>query len=109
MAVKSAINQNGAADNETVPLSALCPEIVRSCADAVAAVGTRLGGVEVLTPDPSRALSDAGGAILEVNGTPGLHYHYLVRDPDQATDVAVPVLETLLAEANRLEEGAPRP
>lgn len=108
LAVKSAVNQNGATDNETVSPSVLCPEIVRACADAVAAVGTRLGGVEVLTPDPSRALSDAGGAVLEVNGTPGLHYHYLVRDPEHATRVAVPVLETLLAEAKRRAKSALR-
>ena len=103
VAVKSAANQNGASDNETVAVSTLCPDVVRACADAVAAVGTRLGGVELLTPDPSRSLSDAGGALLEVNGTPGLHYHYLVRDREHATPVAVPLLETLLAEAKPRE------
>jgi len=106
VAVKSAANQNGAADNETVPLSDLCPQVVRACADAVAAVGARLGGVELLTPDPSRPLTEVGGAVLEVNGTPGLHYHYLVRDRDHATPVAVPLLRTLLAEAERREPGA---
>jgi D-alanine-D-alanine ligase-like ATP-grasp enzyme len=101
VAVKSAVNQNGSADNETIPASSLSPDVVRACADAVAAVGTRLGGVEVMTPDPTRPLAAAGGVVLEVNGTPGLHYHYLVREPERATPVAVPILETLLAEAKR--------
>jgi cyanophycin synthetase len=103
VAVKSAANQNGAADNETVPVSALGPEVVRACADAVAAVGARFGGVELMTPDPCRPLSEVGGAVLEVNGTPGLHYHYVVRDREHATPVAVPLLETLLSEARRRE------
>ena len=106
VAVKSAANQNGAADNETVPMSDLCAEVVHACAEAVAAVGNRLGGVELLTPDPSRPLADVGGALLEVNGTPGLHYHYIVRDRERATRVAVPLLETLLRDAERRESRA---
>jgi hypothetical protein len=35
---------------------------------------------------------------LEVNGTPGLHYHYEVFNAEQATAVAVPLLERLLVE-----------
>jgi hypothetical protein len=33
-----------------------------------------------------------------VNGTPGIHRHYLVADADGATRVAVPILATLLRE-----------
>ena len=55
-----------------------------------------LAGVDVITPDPSRPLVESGGVINEVNGTPGLHHHYLVADPVAATRVAIPVLERLL-------------
>lgn len=64
---------------------------------AVEAVGLRLAGVDLVTPDPSRGLRDAGGVVLEVNCTPGLHHHYLVADRTRATRVAIPVLERLLS------------
>jgi hypothetical protein len=35
--------------------------------------------------------------ILEVNATPGLHYHYEVRDPARAVPVAALVLARVLA------------
>jgi hypothetical protein len=49
-----------------------------------------------VTPDPTRSLVEAGGTILEVNATPGLHYHYQVANPAHAAPVAVPILKRLL-------------
>jgi hypothetical protein len=43
------------------------------------------------------ALRDGDGGIIEVNGTPGLHYHYDRSDPERSVDVAVPILERALA------------
>lgn len=59
-------------------------------------VGLRLAGVDVITPDPTRPLREVGGVVNEVNGRPGLHYHYLVADREQAKRVAIPILERLL-------------
>jgi cyanophycin synthetase len=95
VAVKTVTNQNCVEDNETVR-DELAPELVEDCAAAAAAVGVRLAGVDLITPDPRRAMEEAGGAIIEVNGTPGLHYHYQVAEPARATRVAVPILEELL-------------
>jgi hypothetical protein len=39
-----------------------------------------------------------------VNGTPGLHHHYLVADAERATRVAIPVLERLLSRDPRRDE-----
>lgn len=79
-------NENGPGDNETVDL----PETLRPVAlNAAAALGLRLAAVE---------LRGVEGAIVEVNGTPGLHYHAQVADPSTAVDVVSPILETLLAE-----------
>jgi hypothetical protein len=36
--------------------------------------------------------------VIEINGTPGLHHHYLVADPEAATRIAVPIVEAALAE-----------
>jgi D-alanine-D-alanine ligase-like ATP-grasp enzyme len=56
-----------------------------------------LAGVDVITTDQAVSLRRSGGAVLEVNVTPGLHYHYEVRDPARAVPVAERVLERLLA------------
>jgi cyanophycin synthetase len=89
--VKSASSENSEQENHT--LRAYSADVIDECAEAVRAVGLRLSGVDVVTPDIGRSLSDAGGAIIEVNGTPGFQYHYVVADPAHATRVAVPVLQ----------------
>lgn len=89
--VKSASSENAQEENHTV--RDYSPDVVEESAEAVRAVGLRLSGVDVVTPDIGRSLADAGGAIIEVNGTPGFQYHYVVADPANATRVAVPVLE----------------
>jgi cyanophycin synthetase len=103
VSVKSAANQSGPADCETVHPSALSGELIAACTEAISLVGTRFGSVELSTTDPMRPLDETGGAIFDVNGTPGLHYHYLVRDRAHATPVAVHLLEFLLQEAKRRE------
>ena len=45
---------------------------------------------------PSAPLAPTGGVILEVNGLPGIHYHYLVDPAMNHRSVAVPILEALL-------------
>ncbi len=92
--VKSATSENGEDENHTI--RSYSPEVIEEAADAVRAVGLRLAGVDVVTPDINRPLAAAGGAIIEVNGTPGFQYHYLVADPAGATRVASPILERVL-------------
>ncbi len=89
-------NSNAAEDNETFR-GEISAQIVAEARSAQAAVGLRLAGVDVIATDPVRPLAETGGVINEVNGTPGLHHHYLVADPDKATRVAIPVLERLLS------------
>jgi cyanophycin synthetase len=73
--VKTVINQNSGAEN--VPaFTRLCNSIVEDGAAAAMALGARLAGVDIITQDPALPLADSGGAILEVNTTPGYHYHY---------------------------------
>ena len=47
-------------------------------------------GVDVITPDAALPLDEAGGAICEVNTTPGYYYHY------KTAGEAVPVAEMVL-------------
>jgi cyanophycin synthetase len=96
--VKTAVSENASSDNTTV--RDLSPALIRDAARAARAVHLRLAGVDLVTPDPTVSLVEAGGAILEVNSPPGLHYHYNVAELDGATSVAVPVLERLLSDAH---------
>jgi cyanophycin synthetase len=95
VAVKTTVGQNAAADNETVD-DIVSVALVADAVRAARAVGVRLAGVDLITPDASLPLDAAGGVILEVNATPGLQYHYEVRDPVRATPVMAPILEALL-------------
>ncbi len=100
VAVKTVTSQNRIEDNETVR-EPIAPELVEEARLAAAQVGVRLAGVDLITPDLSRSLKESGGVVIEVNGTPGLHYHYQVADEVNATRVAVPILRRLLEESRR--------
>ena len=94
VAVKSASSENSEEENHTI--RACATEVIDEAAEGARAVGLRVAGVDVVTPDITRPLAEAGGAIIEVNGTPGLHYHYQVADRANATRVAIPILERVL-------------
>jgi cyanophycin synthetase len=94
--VKRSNGDGGRPDTHAVPLSTISPQIVDEATRAVAAVGLRLAGVDIVTPDLGKDLAAAGGAIVDVNSPPGLHYHYLTATGDAGSDVAARVLERLL-------------
>lgn len=96
VAVKGVTNQNSIDDNSSVR-DEVGQSLLEDAARAARATGIRLAGVDLITPDPRRSLADAGGVVIEVNATPGLHYHYQIADADRAQHVAVPILERLLA------------
>lgn len=96
VAVKTVVSQNRAEENERVPLDRMSEILVLEGRRAVEALGLRLAAVEIVTPDTERGLAACGGVVIEVNGTPGLHYHYEIREPVNATRVAVPILRASL-------------
>jgi D-aspartate ligase len=95
VAIRTITNDSGPEQCETYA-GPVADGVVAEARAAAEAVGLALAGVDVITPDPARSLREVGGVIIEVNGTPGLHHHYLVADPERATRVAVPILERLL-------------
>jgi D-alanine-D-alanine ligase-like ATP-grasp enzyme len=100
--VKTATSENGPDGNVTVRRRPAA-SVVRDALAAAGAVGLRFAGVDIVTADVQRDLRDVGGAIVEVNGTPGLRYHYAGGDPAAADRVAVPVLSRLLDNPDRPE------
>ena len=64
--------------------------------EAARVVGLDVAGIDFLAPDITKPVREMGGAIIEVNGTPGFQYHYVVADPARATRVAIPILERVL-------------
>jgi D-alanine-D-alanine ligase-like ATP-grasp enzyme len=89
--VKGVTNENGVGDSTRV--TDLSPGLVDQCRRAHRAVGLELVGIDLIAADPA---GDEQGTILEVNGGPGLHHHYLVADGEPAR-VAVPILDALLS------------
>jgi cyanophycin synthetase len=94
--VKNSNGDGGRLETHPVPLSALAGELIDDATRAVATVGLRLAGVDVVTPDLGTGLTAARGAVLDVNAPPGLHYHYLTANG--ASPVAVSILRRLLAD-----------
>jgi cyanophycin synthetase len=93
--LKTVVNENCGADNATAT-HLLCDSIIADGARAADALQVRFAGVDVVTLDPGSPLNEAGGAILEVNTTPGFYYHYHKREG--AFPVAVHLLKKLLAD-----------
>jgi cyanophycin synthetase len=101
--VRRATRWGGETDNESVR-AILGSALIAEGAKAAAALGVRLAGVDVITSDPRVGLQESGGVINEVNTTPGLHYHYQVRNPEAMVPVAVSILRLLLGSNGRTHE-----
>jgi cyanophycin synthetase len=94
--IKTTINENSGSDTRSAK-HLICESIDRLGAEAAAIVGARMAGVDIITRDPSVPLATFGGAVIEVNTTPGFYWHYA--KSDGAFPVAKHVLERLLPTA----------
>lgn len=93
--VKTASNESAECDCESVP-SRVVKGLEEEGRHAAAVLGVRLAGLDVITRDPSVSLATSGGAIVDVNAAPGLHYHYQTRNRAVSPPVAVAILRCLL-------------
>ncbi len=93
--VKTVVNDNSQADNQSVTTK--IGECLRGeGALAASALGIELAAVDLISSNPALSLKQAGGAIIEVNTTPGLHHHYNVANKNEGADVAVEILKHLV-------------
>ncbi|MCH7343213.1 cyanophycin synthetase [Pelomonas sp. CA6] len=67
------VQRNGNVANDCTPL--VHPEVAHAVSLAVRTVGLDIAGVDLVTTDISKPLSETGGAIVEVNAGPGLLMH----------------------------------
>jgi cyanophycin synthetase len=70
----------------------IAPALVAEVRQVVDALGSEWAGVDILTTDPGRPLSEVGGVLLELNTTPGLHHHCGLSGIDTPCEIAVQVL-----------------
>ena len=96
--LKGVVNDNMADENISV-VNQISEKIIAVGCRAAELIGARLAGIDIITPDIHQGLEQAGGKILEVNTTPGFHYHYFQKGG--ACRVAVPILKTCLDHARR--------
>jgi cyanophycin synthetase len=80
-------------------LTEVSDSLVADASRAAELLGVRLAGVDVITRDCRQSLAAAGGVVLEVNATPGLHYHYEISNPENHVPVLVPILRALFDQA----------
>jgi cyanophycin synthetase len=86
--LKRVINENSGRENVSAN-GRLCSAILDTACKAAEVIGARLAGVDVICRDPNVPLERSGGAIIEINGSPGFYYHYAA---ESASPVANEVL-----------------
>lgn len=91
--LKRVVNDNMADENLSVA-DQVSESIVAAGRRAAELLSVRLAGVDIITKDLRYSLEEANGKIIEINATPGLHYHYFKQGG--ACRVAVPILEACL-------------
>ncbi|MBX6350215.1 MAG: cyanophycin synthetase [Clostridia bacterium] len=72
----------------------LHPQVARAAERAARAIGLDLAGVDLVAPAVSRPLEETGGAVIEVNASPGLRMH-LHPERGRPRPVAARILDAL--------------
>lgn len=96
IALKTVVNQNSATENESVR-QVVHPGTIKIGAEIADLFKLKLVGVDLITPDITRPLSEVGGVINEINTNPGLHHHYLIKNKSENAGVAGRILEYILS------------
>lgn len=70
------------------------PDNIFMCERIARIIGLDICGIDIITPDLSQAITEAGGAVLEVNAAPGFRMHLAPTD-GLPRNVADPVINML--------------
>lgn len=94
--VKNVVNENSSQDNFTV-LRSVHQDFRKVGKEITSLLGLNLIGIDIMTTDISIPLDQSGGMINEINIPPGLHYHEMIANPEEAVAVGPRVLEFALS------------
>jgi cyanophycin synthetase len=75
------------------------PDNIYMCERIARIIGLDICGIDIMTPDLSQPINEAGGAILEVNAAPGFRMHLAPTD-GLPRNVAEPVINMLFPPGN---------
>jgi D-alanine-D-alanine ligase-like ATP-grasp enzyme len=95
VSVKRAVNQNSSEDNESVKKH-IHPSFIEMGAHAADLLKIKLAGIDIISDDITKPLSQSSTVINEINTTPGLHHHYLISNKSEIAPVAGLLLKHLL-------------
>jgi cyanophycin synthetase len=100
MIVKNVANQNADRDNVTVR-DEVHPYFHDFGRQISSLLGVKLIGADIMSADISVPLDQNGGVINELNVPPGLHYHELIANTNDKTDVAAQILGYVFGDQSR--------
>ncbi len=89
--VRSIVNLHAGGEVEDVT-KLVNDDIVNVCQKVTKIMDIFLAGIDVITSDITKPLSETEGVINEVNTSPGLDAHYKVRNQEERRDVAKDIL-----------------
>jgi cyanophycin synthetase len=95
ISVKTAVNQNRYTENESIS-EGIHPSIISMGQNIAKLLNWKLLGVDLITPDISKPLDKVHGVVNEINTTPGLHHHYLIKNKENTVPIAESILEYIL-------------
>ncbi len=94
--VKHAVNENTTQENHQVS-TVVHKDIIELGARLSKELNISFAGLDIITTDITVPLEQSGGVINEINTTPGIHHHYLISSPENATPVAQLLLDYIFS------------
>ena len=94
--IKTVVNHNNRFENHVVK-DQVHEDIISQGRKICSQYRIELAGLDIITTDIGKTLSETGGVINEINTTPGLHHHSLVSEQKMITPVGGLVLDYILS------------
>ena len=95
--IKTVVNHNNRFENHVVK-DQVHADIISQGRKICSQYRIELAGLDIITTDIGKPLSETGGVINEINTTPGLHHHSLVSEQNMITPVGGLVLDYILSQ-----------
>ncbi len=94
--IKTVVNHNNRFENHLVK-DQVHEDIISQGRKICSQYRIELAGLDIITTDIGKPLSETGGVVNEINTTPGLHHHSLVLEQELVAPVGGLVLDYILS------------